>query len=101
MALILKGNRFQKLTGKKREDDSIQTRTFIVVRRTKRWLRKLKYKEGPHMSSHESRIDSHIVVQSPISATNEIVDVAGVSKPIVNKIPPRRSRRSPSSLTVA
>lgn len=49
------------------------------------------------MSSHESRIDSHIMVQSPVSATNEIVDVASVSKPIVEKVQPRRSKRLPSS----
>lgn len=49
------------------------------------------------MSSHESRINSHIVVQSPIFVTSKIADVAGVSKPIVEKIQPRRLKRLTSS----
>lgn len=53
------------------------------------------------MSSHELKIDSHIVTRSPISSTNEIANVAGVSRPIVEKIQPRRSKKSPSGLTVA
>lgn len=80
-------------------DDSIQTRTFNVVRRIERWLRKLKLKECPFMSPHESRSDSHILLQSPIFATNKITDIVGVSKLFVEKILPRRSGRSSSSPT--
>lgn len=83
----------------KKEDDNVQARTFNFVRIIDRWLRNQKFKKGSLISSHELRVDSHIVTQSPISSTNEIVNVAGVSSPIIEKIQPRRSKRSPSSST--
>lgn len=97
----IEGKPIPEIDWNKKEDDSIQTRTFNVVRRIERWLRNQKFKDGPHMSSHESRIDSHMVVQFPVSATNEVADVVGVSKPVVEKIQPRRPKRLPPSLTVA
>lgn len=86
----IEGKPIPEIDWNKKEDDNIQTRTFNVVRRSKRWLRKLKFKEGPSMSPHETGSDSHILVQSLISTTNKIVDIAGVSKPVVEKIQPRR-----------
>lgn len=74
----IEGKPILEIDWDKKEDDSIQTRTFNVVKRTERWLRNRKFKDGPHMSSHESRIDSHIVVQFPISSTNGVADVVGV-----------------------
>lgn len=53
----IEGKSILKIDWNKKEDEIIQTRNFNVVKRKERWLRNQKFKEGPHMSSHESRID--------------------------------------------
>lgn len=53
------------------------------------------------MPSHEITIGPHATTQLPISTSKKIVDIAGDTKPIIEEVQPRRSKKSPlSSSTV-